>query len=167
MQMNVKRKKITRMLVLAALFFGCAGFAQAQDDVIVLDSLSHLYDGAVFDHTMHLDMVPECAACHHHTTGTPAIDEKCVKCHSSGQAIVSSGAVACRDCHQAQPFSAENIRVRTASLNLYHLDKPGLKAAYHVSCLGCHQAMGAPTGCNDCHLRNEVGEAFFHSGVGK
>jgi len=44
----------------------------------------------------------------------------------------------CRDCH-----GPEAARTR---------DVPGLRAAYHRQCLGCHQEMGIKkTGCSDCH----------------
>ena len=33
-------------------------------------------------------------------------------------------------------------------------DKPGLTAAYHRQCIGCHQAMAIrKTGCTDCHAK--------------
>ena len=49
--------------------------------------------------------------------------------------------------------------------NLHHTGKVGLKGAYHLKCMGCHQEMGAPTGCQDCHPRNSKGDKFFHAGA--
>ncbi len=128
---------------------------------VLLDSLSHLFDGAEFDHNLHLDIAEDCADCHHHTTGTGVSDPVCIPCHDRGAEAVS---VACRDCHEADPFSAESLREKDKRKDDYHFDKPGLKAAYHLNCLQCHVEMGGPEGCQDCHERNADGDAFYYSG---
>ena len=66
--------------------------------------------------------------------------------------------IGCRNCEEGcnqvnelpspdRPFDEKN------------LTRPGLKAAYHQLCLGCHEVMKiekpSPTGCTDCH--KEVG----------
>jgi hypothetical protein len=50
-------------------------------------------------------------------------------------------------------------------LNLYqyHVDMPGLKAAYHWNCVGCHEVMDGPTGCQDCHARTVEGDTFYRA----
>lgn len=130
-------------------------------DTIVLDSLSRVYGGVVFDHAMHED-VADCAACHHHTTGTPSPDMKCNRCHTH---TAETGVVACRDCHAAEPFSAGYLKSKKSDIHRYHTDQLGLKGAYHQSCIGCHQELGAPAGCLDCHTRTEAGDELFHAGA--
>lgn len=133
--------------------------AQDTPDQITLDSLSELYDGVTFDHVMHVDLAEDCSTCHHHTTGTGTTDARCARCHSQS---TEQASVACRDCHVTKPFSA--VSMRGLDPGAYHIDRPGLKGAYHLNCLGCHEQMGAPVGCNDCHQRNAAGDEFFHAG---
>lgn len=162
MFMNIFRKLLlmaTGLVVFASVpVVGC--LAAEMPDLVELNSLSQLYDGVTFDHTLHLDVGADCSACHHHTTGTGVEDERCAKCHDNSGAM---DVVACRDCHLAEPFSAAAIH-GAASDDLYHIDKPGLKGALHLSCTGCHQEMDGPVGCQDCHERNDSGDAFFNSG---
>jgi hypothetical protein len=130
-------------------------------DQIALDSLENLYDGVQFNHAGHIRLLKDCAGCHHHTTGSLVEDANCVRCHQNSS---ETKVVACRGCHGAQPFSAEALREKRANLKLYHQDKPGLKGAYHLNCMGCHQKMGGPTGCQDCHPLNKTGEALYNAG---
>jgi len=132
---------------------------ESYPEEIEVDVLADLYEGVVFDHGLHVMMTEGCAVCHHHTTGTPVVDSYCAKCHADEEPMAS---VSCQDCHSSEPVTAGNVRGKDALL--FHDDKPDLKAAYHLSCLGCHQEMGAPVGCQDCHARTETGDAFFHSG---
>lgn len=139
---------------------GAAAFGMDLPETVVLNSLSHYYDGVSFDHALH-EQVADCAACHHHTTGMPSQDPSCMRCHAAPTEV---SVVACRDCHSAEPFSAGYLKAKKADTHRYHTDKLGLKGAYHQSCLGCHQAMGAPSGCMDCHPRNPAGDALFQAG---
>jgi hypothetical protein len=129
-------------------------------DSISLGSMTQYFGKAVFNHAKHIALVKDCAVCHHHTTGTLIEDPNCVRCHRNSGATT---VVACQGCHSAQPFSAEAIREK-ADKNLYHTDKPGLKGAYHMSCLGCHEKNNGPTGCEDCHLRTTAGQELFNTG---
>jgi hypothetical protein len=158
-EMYTKRKWLVGGIVLGAFCMAPLGDGAAQDfpEFIMLDSLTQLYEPVPFDHLMHLD-VGSCADCHHHGTGVPVQDPNCARCHANAEAVP---IVSCKSCHSPDPFSAADIREKDENLNLYHRDKPGLKGAYHLSCLGCHEEMGAPTGCNDCHVRTAEGEAFF------
>ncbi len=137
--------------------------ALEEDDApesVEIDSLSDLYEPVEFDHTLHLD-VAECQECHHHTTGQPPTNENCLRCHAnSGE----SDAISCSDCHAADRFSASDLEARGNSA-LYHIDKPGLKGAYHLNCVGCHEENGAPTGCQDCHAMTDKGRAFFETDI--
>ncbi|MEJ2199477.1 MAG: cytochrome c3 family protein [Desulfuromonadaceae bacterium] len=92
---------------------------------------------------------------------TPSPVEKCAKCHDTAQEME---IVACRDCHVKNPFSAEQLAAKNADPLRYHIDQIGLKAAYHQGCIGCHEEMDGPTGCQDCHTRNETGDAFYNAG---
>lgn len=132
-------------------------------ETVVLDSIAQYYEPVNFDHAMHADMVGKnkCATCHHHTVGTPVMNATCKKCHAnSGKA----DSAACKDCHPAKRFEAEYLTQLEADHQLYHVDKPGLKGAYHQNCLGCHEEMGGPTGCQDCHARTDSGDKFYRSG---
>lgn len=162
--MDSSRKWLLGGALMTAITLGLIAPCQAGElpQSVVLDSLAELYDGVAFDHAMHKDLVQDCAACHHHTTGTAVTDEACAGCHGTSK---GTEVVACRECHPAQPFSAEYLAEKEQDIRRYHTDKPGLKAAYHLNCLGCHTEAGGPTGCEDCHSRNAAGEAFYRSGT--
>lgn len=68
----------------------------------------------------------------------------CQACHHNSPA--SQKPPGCTTCH-GKPFDKMNPT------------RPGLKAAYHQLCLGCHKEMQiekpSPTGCTECH--KEVG----------
>lgn len=128
---------------------------------VTLDSLSRLYGEVEFDHEMHIDLTEDCSDCHHHTTGTGTTSRECAQCHSDSR---GTEVVACRACHLDQPFSAQNIMEKEQNIDLFHMDKPGLKAVFHLNCLNCHEQEGAPTGCQDCHERTDTGHAFYDSG---
>jgi len=129
---------------------------------IKLDRLVNLFDAVTFDHASHVEIAGDCATCHHHTTGDGAGGERCGRCHAQSP---KSADVACQSCHEADPFSAAQLEREESDRYQYHIDKPGLKAAYHWNCLGCHEESGGPMGCEDCHARNKTGEAFYHSGA--
>ena len=128
-------------------------------DVVELDALSNIYTAVTFDHTMHVDMAT-CATCHHHTTGQPAEDENCLRCHQeSGEA----DEVTCGGCHPANRGRAEKARA-LMDAELYHNDTAGLKRAYHLKCLGCHTEMDVPSGCEDCHAKRDDGDNMASAG---
>jgi hypothetical protein len=150
---------VLAVLATAGLTAGPAA-ARELPKVVTLDALSELFEGVAFDHAMHVDLADSCGACHHHTTGEPA-DPQCAGCHQGQRQT----AVACRACHPAQSFSADYLREKELDRGRHHLDKPGLKAAYHRNCLGCHEETGGPTGCVDCHARTEAGDALYRTGA--
>lgn len=156
----------TLMLMILALGMALIGplnleAAIAPPARVQLDLLSKEFTAVDFDHAAHVNMVGDCAECHHHTAGTPPKNPDCVRCHAAGTA---TGVVACRDCHSAQPFSAEYLKQQSANRGLYHIDKPGLKAAYHQQCMGCHKDAGGPTDCLDCHARTRSGDQLYRTG---
>ncbi|OQX18295.1 MAG: hypothetical protein BWK76_07905 [Desulfobulbaceae bacterium A2] len=129
-------------------------------DEVRIESLGDLYRAVTFDHKLHAEMAENCALCHHHTTGTVPPQKTCQRCHQGGK---HSWTVSCSACHPAQPFSSLHLaEVRNDPL-LFHTNTQGLKGAYHQLCLGCHREVGAPVGCQDCHVRSEKGDAFFHA----
>jgi uncharacterized membrane protein len=146
------------LLLSSVLAVSC--YAMDYPDEIEIDSLANLYEAVVFNHAMHVDATESCAECHHHTTGTPVLNEYCAKCHDGK---VEMDTVSCQDCHSADPVSAENLNNPSSDF-IYHNDKPSLKAAYHLNCLGCHQKVDGPTGCEDCHAKTEAGDKYYRSG---
>jgi len=139
-----------------------AGLAMSADDApesVELDSLAKYYGPVAFDHAAHVDMA-ECSNCHHHTTGTGPAAPTCARCHDGAE---EGDSVSCTDCHEAEPFIHANL-VKLENPEIYHIDKPGLKGAFHLNCLGCHEETGGPTGCQDCHEITEAGEKLFNTG---
>ena len=149
--------------VLLAFLYPAAPLpAETGPDLVEIDVMTDLFEMVAFDHAMHLSLVDDnCAVCHHHTTGMAPVEKRCLKCHQGG---VEADSIACGDCHSTRRFEADYLAALAADPTIFHTDKPGLKAAYHRNCLGCHQKEGGPTGCEDCHARNKNGDAFFHAG---
>lgn len=138
-----------------------AAFGAPIPDTITLNENGKLFKPFSFDHAGHIELIRECADCHHHTTGTLVLDQNCLRCHqnSSPTAVVS-----CKGCHSSTPFSPETLAAKRADQKRYHLDKMGLKGAMHKSCIGCHSKEGAgPVGCRQCHPRSNEGDAFYSS----
>jgi len=160
--MSAKQILTTLMISLACLAVGSLAQAAEMPDQVSLDTMVKYFDGVEFDHAMHTELGEDCSSCHHHTTGTGTSDERCMSCHAESNETASVG---CRDCHVAAPFSAEQIHSVAANVYLYHIDKPGLKAAYHWNCVGCHEQMDGPTGCQDCHTRTPEGAALYRVDV--
>jgi hypothetical protein len=150
---------------LIGLLCAAGGVAAATDTgpkEVTINRLANLFDAVTFDHAAHVEITGDCASCHHHTTGDGAGGGRCDRCHANSP---KSANVGCGSCHDVDPFSAVQLERKADDRYLYHTDKPGLKAAYHWNCLGCHENSGGPTGCEDCHARNAVGDQFYHSGT--
>lgn len=161
--MGGRKKTLVGMAALMLLTAPLAARSWAGDGpgTVELGSLANHYSAVTFDHAMHTGVAPSCAECHHHTTGLAPVDPNCARCHEAGAGTKS---VACKDCHSDKRFSAEDLAKAGGNPHLHHKGKPGLKGAYHQKCLGCHTTLGGPTGCQDCHTRNDKGDAFFNSG---
>ncbi len=162
--MGGSRKRLLGIAAALLVFGAVPGLIKAQGgaDRVALNKLSSLYEPVDFDHAMHTGLAESCATCHHHTLGEAPVVERCARCHQGGESV---GAIACRDCHSAERFSSAYLEKIEKDPYLYHTGRPGLMGALHQQCLGCHQEMGAPVGCTDCHLRTEKGDAFYRSGV--
>lgn len=129
---------------------------------VTIDIMAQYFDRVVFDHDMHTELGADCSKCHHHATGTGTSDSRCVRCHAESPEVATVG---CRHCHVVDPFSAEHMNREAADVYQFHIDTPGLKAAYHWNCIGCHEKMDGPTDCQDCHARTPQGDAFYHAEV--
>lgn len=128
-------------------------------DSITLNENGKQFKPFSFDHAKHIQLIKECADCHHHTTGTLVLNPNCVKCHQNSS---PTEVVSCKGCHSSSPFSPETLAAKRADKQRYHLDKMGLKGAMHQGCIGCHSKQGAgPVGCEECHQLTTQGEAFF------
>jgi len=128
-------------------------------ETVTIDGLSELYEPVEFNHAQHIEMAA-CSDCHHHTVGTVSTRWNCIKCHNNPQ---ESDSISCSDCHTKDRFGSSYL----ATLDdpeLFHKEKPGLKGAFHLNCIGCHQDTGGPTGCEDCHIMNEAGRKRFNVG---
>ena len=122
---------------------------------VTLDYLQELYEAVEFDHGMHTDMFT-CSACHHHTTGETPANDSCSRCHANPE---PADDVACSGCHEQNQTGITPSSDGTS--NLYHIDKPSLKGALHLQCVGCHESESGPVGCFDCHSFTPAGEKRF------
>ena len=152
---------ICSALLALGIVAGPLSRAAETPDTIKIDSLANLYAGVTFNHAKHITYQRDCAVCHHHTNGAPATDSRCLKCHRGGH---EAATMACRGCHSKEPFSAAALQEQFRDPQRHHQDKPGLKVAYHLGCLGCHKKQGGPTGCVDCHAITDAGQALYRSG---
>ncbi len=144
------------------LLCSAAGRALDQSDApesVTIGLLEELYEPVEFDHAGHTEMA-ECSDCHHHTAGTVTQRWNCKKCHTNP---LEGDTVSCADCHSPNRFDSQYLATLD-NPELYHVEKPGLKGAYHLNCVGCHQEQGGPTGCEDCHAMTEAGEQRFNAG---
>jgi hypothetical protein len=123
-----------------------APFSFATEDVPDSVAVAHMvdkYEAAVFPHRrivakLRSGIAASALAMHAHGSE----DLVCQGCHHHSPVGVKPPP--CSNCHGA-PFQPENIYA------------PGLYGAYHRQCLGCHQKMGRPTGCTDCHANRAGG----------
>ena len=149
-------------MLLCLSLCGTNALAGEGPDEVIIDSLAQLYEPVNFDHAMHEEFVEgNCSFCHHHTLGTEITDENCMRCHADSE---GTAQIACQGCHSQKRFDAEYLNKLSENETLYHRDPLGLKGAYHARCMNCHEEMGAPNGCQDCHARTDVGNKFYHAG---
>lgn len=108
---------------------------------VIIGELFYEYEPVQFPHRKIIDSLVEkikddkLANYFHGEKGTI-----CQACHHNSP--VAKKPPRCVSCH-GKPFDEKNLL------------RPGLKAAYHQQCMGCHKEMGIekpkPTGCTDCH----------------
>lgn len=95
-------------------------------DSPVIKQTKDKYQPVRFMHSKHASLVQDCAQCHHYRP----------------QDSEASETEPCSACHQ------ESFRQDVG-------DRPGLSAAYHQRCLGCHEEQNkGPLGCEGCHRKN-------------
>ncbi len=162
MRPRTRKPGTTLLCVGSILFLSLTAPALAIDapETINIDVMSKFYGPVTFDHAMHVDYA-SCEECHHHTTGEIVADPNCARCHTHHDAKT---VVSCSKCHVADRFNQEYIS-KLEDPELYHLDKPGLKGAYHLNCVSCHVTTSGPTGCVDCHALTEAGEKLYRTGA--
>jgi len=159
--MNCSKKIAMMMFHLVGIILFCFPVSGMDADEapkhITIGALQELYEKVIFDHQTHMDMY-DCSSCHHHTLGTVTENENCKRCHvRSGR----SGEVSCSYCHIKQIAPIRPDAGGTVDGNLYHIDKPSLKGALHLQCLGCHRSEGGPVGCRECHVFTQAGRDRF------
>ena len=147
-------QKLKQQLLLLGMFAACSILLCYQTswaldpgdspESVTIDYLTELYEPVEFDHAGHIDF-EACSYCHHHTVGTISTRWNCNKCHNNP---IEADTVNCSDCHPKDRFGSRYLKTLDDP-ELFHKEKPGLKGAYHLNCLGCHQEMGGPTGCED------------------
>lgn len=153
---------LTAATLIAAPLSGLAMDASDAPEAVTIDILSTLYGPVEFDHALHVDYA-SCQECHHHTTGEIVRNPNCARCHHNHD---ENDVVSCSECHVADRFDEQYIKT-LENPKLYHIDKPGLKGAYHLGCISCHELTSGPTGCQDCHTMTEDGEKRFSTGAFK
>ncbi|MEN8141636.1 MAG: cytochrome c3 family protein [Thermodesulfobacteriota bacterium] len=160
--MGFKKGKILGLATLMALALPLSP-PQALAEGQLNDIHGNLYEAVEFDHDMHIELLQEdCSKCHHHVAGVATSQRGCASCHRQAVEVPDPS---CKSCHSLEPFSAAELGRTEGIPFINHRVKPGLKAAYHQGCLGCHQEMGGPVGCQDCHAMTENGEKFYHTGA--
>lgn len=110
-------------------------------ETVTIGDLSDKYEAAEFPHRKIAQTLlaaveaSPMASYFHREQGT-----FCQGCHHNSPA--SATPPRCASCHAATPGTGTDAR-------------PGLMAAFHQQCIGCHQSMGlekpAATACADCH----------------
>jgi len=159
MTINPKAMLAAAVVLLAGTL---ASPGQAMDqldapETMTIGALANLYRPVPFSHVRHTKLA-RCKDCHHHTTGQQDMDPNCSRCHAYSP---EASIVACKDCHTQKQFYPEQVTAGDHR-NLYHIDKPGLKGAYHLNCVPCHAKKNAPSDCEGCHALTDAGKQFFH-----
>ena len=95
------------------------------DSPIIKEREDH-YSPVRFAHRQHAASTKDCSVCHHYRPKDNNMPE----------------TARCSSCHQD-------------SFNPGHAERIGLKAAFHLQCLTCHEGKNkGPLACQGCHLKN-------------
>ena len=105
-----------------------------------------------------------CATCHHFAAGESGIDKHCLLCHAQNKKLEEAS---CSSCHAGNEVNAVSISNSSATGREYHLEKTGLKRAYHLKCLGCHKEMDVVGGCEGCHPKNTSADKEIGQSTGR
>ncbi len=109
---------------------------------VTIDALADQYEPNTFTHAKHLDSLM-----------------KAIKDDKLAAAFHNNPATLCATCHHRSPLSATPPKCgschTTANYDAANPDRPTLKAAYHLQCMGCHDSMKVSrprnTDCTTCH----------------
>lgn len=106
-----------------------------------IDSLSNVYGANKFNHERHMVSM-----------------QKHIGDDSLAAAFHGSSEKLCQTCHHRSPLSATPPKCsncHSAKADPAHPERPTLKAAYHLQCMGCHDGMKVArpknTSCSNCH----------------
>ena len=108
---------------------------------VSIDALSEKYLPSNFTHRRHVSSLMER-----------------IRNDKLARAFHNSPAVLCSTCHHRSPLSAKPPKCgscHTKEIDRMHPNRPNLKAAYHLQCMGCHKGMNVSrpkdTDCTTCH----------------
>lgn len=148
-------KKATFVVAAIAFMTGicAAGETAAKGSVpkvLLLGSLSKIYEPVRLDHAEHISMVGGCEECHHQHRSMQV--QSCLECHRIDPSVfkknVNAGTLKpCGECHAVVNRPGDRGRLE-------------LKAAYHQACFKCHkgEVEGNPQGCTGmCHALKAEG----------
>lgn len=149
-------KKAT--IIAVAIFFltgiSAAGDGSAGENVpkvILLGSLSKVYEPVRLDHAEHISTIGGCEECHHQHRSMNV--QSCSECHRIDSSVFKKNVNTatlkpCGTCHAVTNPPGDRGRLE-------------LKAAYHQACFKCHkdEVAGTPKGCNGmCHTPKAEGK---------
>lgn len=117
--------------------------ASRAPETVTIAGLSKMYSSVEYPHQQVLDKLVEVTADSELAAHFHGADALCYGCHHHSPE--GQEPPACGTCH-TQPFDHR------------WPNRPGLKGAYHLQCMGCHEAMAIePQGCaTGCHTPLEV-----------
>ncbi|MDD6180649.1 MAG: cytochrome c3 family protein [Desulfovibrionaceae bacterium] len=108
---------------------------------VQIDGLKDDYEGCSFTHARHVASLM-----------------KRMENDKLADAFHSSPETLCQACHHRSPLSATPPKCSSchkAAIDPAHPERPNLKAAYHLQCMGCHNAMKVARpqnqDCTTCH----------------
>ena len=108
---------------------------------VEIDSLKNDYEGNSFTHARHVASLM-----------------KRIEGDKLAEAFHSAPETLCQTCHHRSPLSATPPKCsncHAAKIDPANGDRPNLKAAYHLQCMGCHNGMKVSrprnTDCTTCH----------------
>lgn len=143
-----KPEQIAGMLLKARQISANAGIYKDEDipEKVLIKDLSEQYEAVELPHRKIVHALSKkikenkLASVFHSEEG-----RMCQGCHHNSPA--AKNPPRCASCH-GKPFDPKNLLM------------PGIKAAYHQQCLGCHKEMGiqkpSPTACAECHKEKKV-----------
>ncbi|MCR4666614.1 MAG: cytochrome c family protein [Desulfovibrio sp.] len=113
---------------------------------VTLDTLKDKYEANVFNHARHIVSL-----------------QRKIANDPLANAFHSSSSILCQTCHHHEPATTQPskcVSCHTPTIDRAHPERPSLKAAYHLQCMGCHDGMEVKrprnTDCTGCHRLRTV-----------